>query len=198
MATARRAAALMLASGLSVGLLLVPSWWGWWLFWSVAGPGYSLVAKGRGWLAPGWTALVIASCYLPGAAADGLQITDAFVFLMVVHFLFLREYVKALEDGRGDGAAGYRTLAGSRWDNRHGLALLASPLLVASILLTVTGTAGHWGLAAGVAFVSFLVAALWILPASRRAGRHLAGAFLKAGAFCGLVHIYAWPVNKFI
>ena len=28
--------------GLGLGLVSRPDWWGWWLFWALAGPGYSL------------------------------------------------------------------------------------------------------------------------------------------------------------
>ncbi len=179
-------ASVFLAAGLLVGLLFWSRWWFWWIFWSVTGPGYSLLAKGRRWLAPVWTATVIASCYLPGAGSDGLGARDLAVGLVIWYFLFFREFVKSLEDTPGDSLAGYQTLAGGSLDSPVGLVLLALPLLAVGAVVVFGGLAGRWGHLAGAAFLVFLVAALLALPISRRRQGHLSGSFLKLGAFSGL------------
>jgi 4-hydroxybenzoate polyprenyltransferase len=182
---ARRAFLASLAGGVLLGVLTLPRWWPWYLLWAAAGPGYSLLAKGRGWRGPLWTAGVIASCYLPGAVLDGLGVVDVALFFIVFYFVFFREYVKGLEDAPGDVFAGYRSLAGGR-DLGRRVVLLALPLVTVTVLAVVREPLVSWGRIAGAGFLLCLAAALLILPAGRRRGRHLAGSLLKLGAFCGL------------
>ncbi len=182
---ARRAFLASLTGGALLGGLTLPQWWPWYLFWAAAGPGYSLLAKGRGWRGPLWTAGVIASCYLPGAALNGLDILDATLFIMVFYFILFREYVKGLEDAPGDMFAGYRSLAGSG-DLARRAVLLALPLAAVAALTVMREPLVGWGRIAGAGFVLCLAAALLSLPAGRRRHRHLAGSLLKLGAFCGL------------
>ncbi|MFH1841713.1 MAG: UbiA family prenyltransferase [bacterium] len=183
---ARHGAVCCLVGGLGLGLLVLPAWWPWWLFWAVMGIGYSAVAKGRGWWAPLWAALVIASVYLPGAAADGLRLHDVSIILAVAYFIFFREFIKNLEDAVGDRQVGYQSLAGGRCDNQRALLLLAAPLLTGGGLLVVSQPVGSWGQISAAAFLACVLAALWCLPTSRWRRRHLAGSLLKGGAFCGL------------
>ncbi len=190
---ARRGTVNLLAAGVLLGLVAEPAWWSWWFLWLLAGLGYSLLAKGCRWFGPLWTAAAITSCYLPGAGHDGWQLTDTLVALVLLHFLFFRELVKVLEDSRGDGAAGYRTLAGGWWDRHQRHVLLALPLVLVAALLSLLGPAGLGGRVAGLVFLGSLVAALVVLPSSRRRGRHRAGSLLKISAVSGLVHLVLLP-----
>ena len=104
----RRAAAMTLLSGWALGLLVIPYWRDRWLFWRRSVPGYSLLAKGRGWWAPLWTATVVGSCYLAGATAEGVTAAEGLVTAAIVYFVVFREAVKSFEDTGGDLRAGYR------------------------------------------------------------------------------------------
>jgi geranylgeranylglycerol-phosphate geranylgeranyltransferase len=188
----RRATLVAIPSGLACGLLARPDWLPWWLLWSLLGPGYSLLAKGRGWIAPLWTALTIASFYLPGASRDGIDAGDGTVFFMASYFIFLREIVKSLEDVRGDLAAGYRSLGPGSGPGARGLLALALPLLVVAGAAVLAPAASAATRAAGLAFAGILLVALAGLASPRWRSLHRAGAWLKAGSFCGLLTVMAW------
>ena len=185
-ARTRGIAVLALGAGLILGLLFWPWWWAWWLFWGLAGPGYSLFAKGHGWRAPLWTAAVIASCFLAGAGSNGYGVLDVILFMSIYYYIFFREFVKNLEDAAGDRIAGYRTFAGGRWDRWPVVLILALPLVGVGAITTLAQPSGSWSQIAGAAFLLCLLVALGCLPASRWYHRHLSGSWLKGGAFCGL------------
>ena len=184
----RRAAAMTLLSGWALGLLAIPSWWGWWLFWGLAGPGYSLLAKGRGWWAPLWTATVVGSCYLAGATVAGVTAAEGLVTVVIVYFVVFREAVKSFEDSGGDLRAGYRgPLAGRALGPRQLIPWAVLLLLVAGIALVRSPAAADAPLRiAAMVFGSLPMAAVVALgwPVLRQ--RHLPGTILKVCGFCGL------------
>ena len=184
----RRAAAMTLVTGWALGLVAIPSWWGWWLFWGLAGPGYSLLAKGRGWWAPLWTATVVGSCYLAGAVAEGVTVAEGLVTAVIIYFVVFREAVKSCEDTGGDLRAGYRgPLAGRMLGPRQLIPWTAPLLLVAAVALACNPVADCGPLQiAAVGFGSLPTAAVVVLrwPALRQ--RHLPGTILKVCGFCGL------------
>lgn len=183
-AVVRRAAAATWAGGLLVGLVSVPQWAGWWLFWGLAGPGYTLFAKGRGWLAPSWTAVVIASCWLAGVSSAGLHPADLVALGLLMTYLLFRELVKAAADRRGDLLAGYRS------PGRPGRGLQAEVIALAAVLLPAVGglillRPRAAILVSGLAFVLCTGAAAWLAWRPRTGSPHLAGTILKLGAFAG-------------
>jgi len=181
----RRAAAWTWGGGLFLGLAGEPSWTGWWLFWGLAGPGYSLLAKGRGWLAPLWTAAVISSCWLAGVHATGLRHGDLLVFGTIYWYLVLREVVKTLADMPGDLRAGQRSFAGRFPGTPRGVLLLVAPLLAGVAWWLKVES---WLPARGAALIlgACLLGAAAVVLRGLRGDRHLAGSLLKIGAFMGL------------
>jgi 4-hydroxybenzoate polyprenyltransferase len=186
LAQARSAAFVLWLAGLLAGLCCLPGWWPWCLFWSLAGPGYSLLAKGRGWLAPIWTAVVVASCYVAGAAQRSFRALDIGIAVIVGYFVFYREYIKTLEDTGGDSPAGHQTLAGGKWDRAMAAWLFSLPLILVGMALVLVGPATRWLQLAGMAFLGFVVASLLSLPGSRWRHEHKSGSLLKLGAYSGL------------
>jgi 4-hydroxybenzoate polyprenyltransferase len=193
--TARQAAIILGAGGLLVGLTAQTGWWVWWLLWFGCGCGYSLVAKGSGWWGPFCTAAVIASLYVPGAGRDGWQLTDTGILVLAVYFLLFREFIKNLEDARGDGAAGYRSLAGGWWDTRSRRVLLVLPLVLAVVGVGWISTVNLWGRLAAVVFSASMLTAVTLLPHSRKHCHHLCGSILKVGALSGLAQLWALPLE---
>lgn len=189
---ARQGAALLVASGVVLGLATGVLHWAWWVFWAGSGLGYSLAAKGHPWRAPLWTALVIASCWLAGAHADGFTIGEAAAGLTVFWFVFLREIIKQIEDARGDLLGGYQTCAGHFPGTRAGLLLLAAPLLGAGVYLLARG-GSPIPLAATVLFLVCLVVAVIFILNGRPRGLPSAGSLLKVGAFMGVALLLHQP-----
>lgn len=181
----RRAAGAVWLSGLFLGLSAMPRGWFWWLGWAALGVGYSLLAKGRPLIAPVWTALVIATVWLAGAARGGLTGSEAAVFGVLVWFLVFREVVKGLEDTCGDLCAGYGAMAGRFPGRRAGLLLLAVPLAGLSVML-LGGTGGVVVRLLGGVFLVCLALSVVIMLAGRPARWPSAGAVLKVGAFMGV------------
>ncbi len=187
---ARKAAFVFWAGGLALGLALVPGWWPWWLFWALCGPGYSLLAKGRGWIAPCWTAVVIGSCYLAGVLDAGVRIADVLIFIAISYFIFFRELIKITEDTAGDIDAGYRSLAAEHSQRWAGLLGLSLPLLAVGMLAVWGVWAGRLGQLAGGAFLIVLAGALGAIRSRSLRDRHLPGSLLKIGCFCGLTVLW--------
>jgi 4-hydroxybenzoate polyprenyltransferase len=189
LAQARRATLILWLAGVLAGFLRWPAGWVWWGFWGVAGPGYSLWAKGRGWLAPVWTAATIASCYLAGAWLRDWRGADVPVVLVVTYFIVFREYVKNLEDLPGDSAAGLtgmRGLGGRRRRRYLTAWCLGAPLFLAGLCLVCPSPPGGWIAWIGAGFLICLLAAMASLSWASRPHSHLSGSLLKVGAFCGL------------
>jgi len=181
--------ALTWCLGLGLGLWVIPAWWGWWLLWALAGPGYSLWAKGRGWVAPLWTAGVITSCLLPGFWADGLSGVDVAVLCFMFWYLVFREIVKTLADFRGDCLAGYRPLGAGTAGVYLKTFLFGMPLAVAAgWYLMNSAVIAHREL--GLFFLICIVGALALVWNKLQPLPHLAGSLLKAGAFSGLAMLF--------
>jgi 4-hydroxybenzoate polyprenyltransferase len=117
---------------------------------------------------------------------NGLDLVDGTLFITVFYFILFREYVKGLEDARGDVFAGYRSFAGNGGDLGRQSILMALPLLAVAALTVMQKPLESWSKLSGAGFMLCLAAALVSLPASRLRRRHLAGSLLKVGAFCGL------------
>ena len=186
----RRAAVATWLVGMILGLARVPEWTHWWFLWGLAGPGYSLVAKGNGWLAPIWTATVITSCWLAGALEGGPRLLDVPILAGMVLYLVFRELVKTLEDSQGDLLAGYRGLGGKFPSTRRGAVWLGAAL----VPFGVWPACGGPGLMVPLAALLFLVCLLggmWSLLNPRRQAPHLAGSLLKVGAFAGITLLWS-------
>jgi len=185
----RRATGGALILGLVLGLTAQPGWWPWWLLWALGGPGYSLIAKGRRWIAPLWAAALVGSCYLAPVTQNGIVSGDLYIFISIIYFIYFREFVKACEDLDGDLRAGDRLAwPGGRF--RRGLlaSALALPLVMAvavlpTLLPRVATTANRL---AGGFFVGAVVAAALIVAVGAPRPRHWSGTVLKFGAICGL------------
>lgn len=178
----RRWLAASWSAGLGLGILALPAWTGWWILWALGGPGYSLLAKGRGWRAPVWTAAVITSCWAAGTVERGFGGAEAAATGLLLSYLTLRELIKGGEDRRGDLLAGYRPPSaagfGPEW-------LLAALLLTAvSGLIAAAPGRGPRLVAAG--FTLCLLGGLWRHWRPTTQAPHRAGTLLKAGAFAGL------------
>ncbi len=175
--------------GLGLGLVLIPVWWPWWLFWSISGPGYSLWAKGRGWFAPVWTATVITSCCVPGLAYGGLSATDLAVLAFMFWYLVFREIVKMLADFRGDFLAGYHPFWGSTTKVYFNTFILGLSLaLVSGLFMMRFPLQLERNL--GLFFMACLVGSLVLVRNRLKPRPHLAGSLLKLGAFSGLALLF--------
>ena len=186
----RRAFGLTWLAGMILGLISVPGWVAWWLFWGLAGPGYSLVAKGHGWLAPIWTAGVIASCWLAGALQGGARWMDAIVFAGMTLYLVFRERVKALEDSRGDLLAGYLGFRAGFLGTPLGTVCLGAVLLPLGIWLVWSGP-GLLVQGSALLYLVCLVGGMWVTLHPRWRAPHLAGSLLKVGAFAGVTLLWS-------
>lgn len=179
----RRGLAATWMSGLALGILALPAWTGWWILWAVTGPGYSLLAKGRGGRAPIWTAAVITSCWGAGALERGFGLSEAVASGLLLAFLLLRELVKGREDLRGDLLAGYEPTPDATVSAEVGI--LGSALLLAGLWLMLAAV-GPWRRMAAALFALFLLGGLWRHWRPTERSPHRAGTLLKAGAFAGL------------
>lgn len=180
----RRWAVLTWAAGLLTGLVLLPEWGLWWLFWGLAGPGYSLVAKGRGWAAPLWTAVLTASCWLAGVLDSGVRRLDLLVLSGMILYLVFRELAKIVEDSRGDLLAGYSV---PRLGN--GVFALGAVLAPAAVWVAWIGPGSPARISA-LGFLASLLGAMWRLRHPGRKRPHLAGSLLKLGAFAGVAMLW--------
>ncbi|MBU8869469.1 MAG: UbiA family prenyltransferase [Gemmatimonadales bacterium] len=185
----RRAALSTWLAGMILGVVVIPEWTAWWLVWGLAGPGYSLIAKGRSWLAPIWTAIVIASCWAAGALEGGLRLLDVPVFAGMVLYLVFRERVKALEDSPGDVLAGHRAMTCTFSGTPLGVLCLGATLVPFGVWLAYSGSGLLVHLAA-LLFLACLVGGGWSLLNPRPRVPHLAGSLLKVGAFAGVTLLW--------
>jgi 4-hydroxybenzoate polyprenyltransferase len=190
----RRAAVVTWSAGMLVGLILIPEWALWWLFWGLAGPGYSLVVKGRGWAAPLWTAAVIASCWLAGALDSGLRRWDLPILAGMVLYLVFRELVKIQEDSRGDLLAGYVMPRRAVQGAPVGVIGIGAVLASVAVWIAWTGPGLLVRLSA-LFFLASLLGGTWSLLNPRVRRPHLAGTLLKLGAFAGVAMLWGAASN---
>lgn len=175
--------------GIGLGIILMPALWPWWVFWAIAGPGYSLWVKGRGWLAPVWTAAVITSCCIPGLWERGMSAIDMAVLLFMFWYLLFREIVKILADFRGDCLAGYRPFGAGTAGLYLKTFILGLPLaLVAGWFMMRSSIPVQRDL--GLCFLACLIGALLLVWNRLQPLPHLAGSLLKVGAFSGLALLF--------
>jgi 4-hydroxybenzoate polyprenyltransferase len=189
LAAVRNSLVITLVAGLGLGLILIPSWWPWWLFWAASGPGYSLWAKGRGWIAPLWTAGVITSCLVPGFLERGLSAVDVAVLCFMFWYLVFREIVKTLADFRGDCLAGYHPIGAGANSVYLKTFIFGIPLALVSgwYLLSSWETVQR---ELGMFFVVCIMGALALVWNRLQPVPHLAGTLLKVGAFSGLALLF--------
>ncbi len=191
-ATVRRLLGFTWLAGVGMGILCLPGWTGWWILWALAGAGYSILAKGHGWLAPIWTAAVITSCWAAGGIERGLDRRAWAVLLFLFLFLLFRERVKGAEDCSGDAVAGYRL--GTQGRARSIVeSAIAGSLLLGAVLWSLREAPALWSGMGAVVFLLCLLGGLWFHLRPNRNAPHRAGTLLKVGAFAGLALL--WTVT---
>jgi geranylgeranylglycerol-phosphate geranylgeranyltransferase len=192
----RRAAALALVSGTVVGVLAAPQWWPGWLLWALGGPAYSLVAKGRGWLGPVWVAVLVGSCYLVPAAADGVGPSDLKLSVLIASFVLFRETIKGREDRVGDVCAGLRGCGpapGGTIGACTGMVLLMAPLVGSAATVLWLPAATPVARMEAVFVLCTVATAPCVASVATFRSRHWPGTLLKLAAVGGLPLLLAMP-----